>query len=58
MNRYEKIRSEIEQIENELRELRSRTGSTRTEGSLKDLSMKNDRIKNAFTSISTAINAN
>lgn len=58
MNRYERIRSEIEQIERELRELRSAAGTNRVDGSLKELSMKNDRIKNAFTSISTTINTN
>jgi hypothetical protein len=57
MNRYEKIRQEIEQIENELRELRSTTGNNRMNGTLKELSMKNDRIKSAFTNISTTINA-
>jgi len=58
MNRYERIRNEIDQIEKELRKLRSETGTKRIEGSLKELSMKNDQIKDAITSISTAINAN
>ncbi len=56
MNRYEKIRQEIEEIEKELNELRAAAGTGRVKGSLKELSMKNDRIKSAFTSISSAIN--
>ena len=58
MNRYEKIQKEIEQIERELRELRTTAGTNRIEDSLKELSRKNSSIKNAFSSISTAINAN
>lgn len=57
MNRYEKIRREIEQIEKELKELRSAVETGGFEGSLKELSRKNARIKSAFSSISTAISA-
>ncbi len=56
MDRYEKIRKEIEQIERELNELRCAAGTGRVKGSLKELSMKNEKIKSAFSSISTAIN--
>ena len=57
MNRYERIRQEIEQIEKELKELRSASSTTRIKGSLKELSLKNDRIKSAFQGISSTINA-
>lgn len=56
MDRYEKIRKEIEQIERELRELRGAAGTGQMKGSLRELSMKNEKIKSAFTSISSAIN--
>ena len=57
MNRYEKIRREIEQIERELDELRSAAGTGKIKGSLKELRMKNSRIKSAFSSITETINA-
>lgn len=57
MDRYEKIRREIEQIERELKELRAAAGTKRIEGSLRELSLKNDRIKSAFSTIRTTINA-
>ncbi len=57
MNRYERIRQEIEQIEKELKELRSASSTNRIKGSLRELSLKNDRIKSAFQGISSTINA-
>jgi len=58
MNRYEKIRQEIELIEKELKELRSIAGIKQMEGSLRELSLKNARIKSAFSSLSAAANIN
>jgi len=55
MNQFDKIRQEIELIEKELIELRLAAGRNQIQGSLKELSRKNDRIKNAFKTISTTI---
>ncbi|MDC7238978.1 MAG: hypothetical protein PQJ50_01330 [Spirochaetales bacterium] len=55
MNQFDKIRKEIEQIEEELATLRLAAGRNQVQGSLKELSRKNDRIKNAFKSISATI---
>jgi hypothetical protein len=55
MNQFDKIRQEIEVIEKELVELRMAAGRNQAQGSLKELSRKNDRIKNAFKSISATI---
>ncbi len=57
MNQFDKIRREIEQIERELKELRMAAGKGQIQGSLKELSLKNDRIKTAFKSISSTIQA-
>jgi len=48
---------EIEQIEKELKELRAAADGKNMDGSLKELSMKNDRIKTAFKTISHTIGA-
>ncbi|WP_168203558.1 hypothetical protein [Oceanispirochaeta crateris] len=56
-SQFDKIRQEIEQIENELKELRMAAGLNQVQGSLKELSRKNDRIKNAFKVISTTISS-
>lgn len=55
MNQFDKIRQEIEVIEKELVELRMAAGRNQAQSSLKELSRKNDRIKNAFKSISATI---
>lgn len=57
MNQFDKIRHEIEVIEKELVELRMAAGRNQIEGSIKELSRKNDRIKNAFKSISATISS-
>jgi hypothetical protein len=57
MNQFDKIRQEIEQIEKELMELRAAAGRNLVQGTLKELSRKNDRIKNAFRVISTTISS-
>jgi len=57
MNRFDRIRMEIEQIEKELKELRAAADGKNMDGSLKELSMKNDRIKTAFKTISHTIGA-
>jgi len=57
MNQFDKIRQEIELIEKELIELRLAAGRNQVQGSLKELSRKNDRIKNAFKAISTTISS-
>ena len=57
MNQFDKIRQEIEVIEKELVELRMAAGRNQIEGSIKELSRKNDRIKNAFKSISATISS-
>ncbi len=55
MNQFDKIRREIELIERELSELRLAAGQNQVQGSLKELSRKNDRIKNALKTISATI---
>lgn len=57
MNQFDKIRQEIEIIEKELVELRMAAGRNQVQGSIKELSRKNDRIKNAFKTISTTISS-
>jgi len=57
MNQFEKIREEIELIEKELIELRLAAGRNQVQGPLKELSRKNDRIKNAFKAISNTISS-
>ncbi|MDC7233478.1 MAG: hypothetical protein PQJ58_09605 [Spirochaetales bacterium] len=57
MNQFDKIRREIEIIEKELVELRMAAGRNQVQGSIKELSRKNDRIKNAFKSISSTISS-
>jgi predicted translin family RNA/ssDNA-binding protein len=57
MNQFDKIRQEIAEIERELFELRQAAGRNQIQGSLKELSRKNDRIKNAFKTISSTISS-
>ena len=54
---FDKIRQEIAEIEQELFELRRAAGRNQLQGSLKELSRKNDRIKNAFKTISSTISS-
>jgi predicted translin family RNA/ssDNA-binding protein len=57
MNQFDKIRQEIAEIERELFALREAAGRNQIQGSLKELSRKNDRIKNAFKTISSTISS-